>query len=365
MQHITTALNNKARKAATLIATVAAFVLVTAGIATAASAINTMTQAETRGDLLGTDSLEMSAATHNEDRNVMLVVDDGNASLYEIDLTNTGEIDTDETPRKITITGGTFDLEGIAWVPGTNNTYGVLDENNGNIYVMEIPVGATTISSANLIKTIPGEFSDSSDNGYGIEGIDTDNNFWYAVHERGHVYRYDNNGTRTGHINLTSHLNDASDIERLANGDFLILSHESQLILHITVQDWDAGTYSLNGSLNNLPLDQAEGLTNVGNHTIHVIGEKANSGSTTYARYTGNIETQVNSVEVGDVNCSGGKSDIADARMVAQISVGTSQQIQGCHNGDINKDGQTNIIDARMIMQCSVGLKNDLCPANG
>ena len=121
---------NHSATACLIFAAIAVTMALAAGAAAAGSALYALTQAESAFDTMGSGGDEWSGATHNPDRNVLLVVDDENIG-YEFALGATGEVDADVPVRVMKLDLGRNDIEGVAWISG--ETYAFLSEGTGDM----------------------------------------------------------------------------------------------------------------------------------------------------------------------------------------------------------------------------------------
>lgn len=347
------------RRITVVVAAILSVLMFSTGIASAGtmSGLPDMATYVSAQNRLGTDGDEFSGAAYNASRDVIVVVDDGGLA-YEFDVEGNGSIDFGTPARRITInTGG--DPEGVAWISDDN--YAIVHEDSGIVAIVTIDASTTNIGPGDVLDTFSVVPSNYVDNNMGPEGLDTDGTHWYVPTEfPAKLTRFTIDGEWAGEIQLSTDLSDASGVAVAPNGTLLVLSHESRTVLHLDV-DWTNENYDILGSLDISGFTQAEGITVVGSNVLHVFGE--DKGGWTYAQYNGPISIITSDVE-GDVDCTG-NYDILDARMVAQVHIGTAQTSEECGNGDVNGDGDIDLVDARLIAQCSIGMTNEFCEDGG
>lgn len=323
--------------------------------ATAAVAIESLSEVETSYDDMNSTASEFSGATYNADRNVLLVVDD-EVNAYEFDLNPDGSIDHSEDVRILTLSlGGTADWEGVAWISGER--YAFLSEGTGTAYIIDVPTSSNTIDSNDIVQqiTVGGPQGNT-----GTEGIaiGSDGSMYVTDEFPASVTKYTSSGGFVAQLMLPA-IGDASGVVAAEDDSLIVISHESSKALHIDVTWGPSGsTYDLISEINLNNFSQLEGVAIIGNDQLHFFGE--DKGGQTYSRQVGTI-VAAPTYELMDVNCSG-TSDVVDALLITQIEVGTSEPIVGCGSGDTNNDGQTNVVDALMITQCEVGIANVGCP---
>lgn len=90
------------------------------------------------------------------------------------------------------------------------------------------------------------------------------------------------------------------------------------------------------------------------------------------AELSGNaVDAKIGPLQSGDVTCNA-SVDVTDAMVIAQFDAGTREATTTCpvadpttqlneRVADFNGDGKSDVIDALLIAQCSVGLTNPFC----
>ena len=324
--------------------------------ATTSSPLPTLTEVNEASDGMGSPAVETSAATYNADRNVLFTLDDEH-NAYEFQLTADGFIDNSSIPRVIELELGTDDFEGVAWISG--ETYAFLSEGSGEVIIATVPA-SDTITTQNIERSFP-VISGTWGN-LGPEGLATDGDAFYVVREKpATLSKFNFDGSFVGAVSLTN-IDDASGVAVLADGTYLVTSHESRLVAHYVV-DWDAESVTLLDERAADDFTQLEGIAVVGNTDVHLVGE-----DNTRKGYPGQTYSHLNGLltqpafAISDVDCSG-SIDLGDALLVAKLDVGALAPIDGCGSGDHDGDGFVNLGDAVLIAQCSVGVPNAGCPA--
>ena len=344
------------RFSAVLGALVAVLVL-SAGVAIAGSELESLTEINSSNSDLGSGAIEWSGATYNPVRNVLLTVDD-ETNAYEFAIGADGTIDDTVEPRVLTLDMGRVDFEGVAWMTG--DTYGFLSEGSGEVIVATVHPDNTQISQNDIIRAFPviaGTWGNLGPEGLAYDGT----NFYVTREMPATLTKFDNNGQFVASVDL-NHLADASAVAVLADGTYLVASHESRKVAHYDI-DWDIESPTLLASRDASTFSQLEGIAVAGTTNVHLFGEdntrKGQPGQT-YSQLQGDLVPPT--YAISDVDCSG-SLDIGDAMIVARIDVGLLQATPGCGTGDHNRDGTVDLIDALMIAQCQVGLYNIGCPA--
>lgn len=333
-------------------AALATLFTVTATAALADSAVDTLVEIDANNGDMNSGANEWSGATYNADRNVLLTIDDENRA-YEFDLNNNGTID-DETPvRQITLNISDSDWEGIAWID--DERYAVLSEGSGTAYVVDIPLGASSINDSNVVSEV---FAGGPDGNTGSEGIDVDDdgNFIITDEMPASISKYSPAGALLGQVMLPQ-LGDATGVVVAEDDSYLVTSHESTRAIHIEV-DWTAETATEIGIINLRYFSQLEGVALNGNSDVYFFGEL--KGGQTYSHQAGTVVTYA-AWHFMDVDCSG-ESDVIDALKISRIEVGLESPNPECGSGDSDADGVLTIIDALLITQCDVGVPNIACP---
>lgn len=246
---------------------------------------------------LGSGTNEFSGITLNEDRNRLLVVDDGRLDaaadfvLHEFDLDCHGS----PTLRRTMQFAPSADIEGVAWMYA--DTYAILSEQNG-IYIVDLPddPSLTSVTAAHVIhqiSTLPAIAADGS----AAEGIafvpgsatgsaDQTNARFYVVQEQpAAVYETTWTGTTLTPTLTLPQLNDASGIYAAADGTLFVTSDLSQTLLQI-----DVGSSYTSAAIiatQALPTFQdASGVTfSYDLSTMYVVSEH-NGGGSSFGRYT-------------------------------------------------------------------------------
>ena len=333
----------------------------TATAARAASSLTELVEVASANDDMGSTAIEWSGATYNPSSNVLLTVDD-EENAYEFALTADGSIDDTATPRIIDLALGSNDFEGVAWIEG--ETYGFLSEGSGEVIVATVPEainGRTTLGTDTIqwrFDVISGSWGN-----LGPEGLATDGTSFYVTREMpATISKFTFDGIFEASVDISSELADASGITVLDDGTFLVISHESRMVAHYSI-DWASETATQLATRDAGTFSQLEGIASAGADHVHLFGEdntrKGNPGQT-YAHLTGELLPPPFE-QVADVNCSGTVT-IADAIRIAQIRTGVADPIPGCGSGDVNNDGRVSVLDAILVSECNVGVHNDACP---
>lgn len=345
-----------------IVSTLATVLALTAGIATASgSQILSLSEIHSANDGMGSDAVEWSGATYNGSSHVLLTLDDEH-NAYEFQLNDDGSIDQDAEVRVIELDLGTYDFEGVAWISGEK--YGFLSEGSGQVIIATMPApsgnGTTTIDTGDIERSFP-VISGIWGN-LGPEGLATDGSAFYVTREMpATLSKFSFAGDFIASVDLSLDLADASGVAVLADGTFLVISHESRLVAHYEI-DWSTETAIQLGQRSADFFTQLEGIAVMGTADVHLFGEdntrKGNPGQT-YSHLVGELVPP--SYSVSDLDCSG-TVNVSDALRIAQIRTGLFTPIEGCGSGDHNGDGVVNITDALFIAQCSVGIPNVGCP---
>ncbi len=119
-----------------LIIAVVTVLALSAGVARAASELESLALADYANDDMNSTAIEWSGATYNAATHSLLTVDD-ERNAYEFALNADGTIDASATPRVIDLAFGRDDFEGVAWISG--QTYGFLSEADGEVVVASVP----------------------------------------------------------------------------------------------------------------------------------------------------------------------------------------------------------------------------------
>lgn len=336
--------------AVTTFATIVALVATTATAALAGSGLSTMTEIASTSGSYGSQATEWSGATYNADTNKIMLVDDENQA-YEVSLLANGAVDQTAAVRVLTITDGTADWEGVAWISGQQ--YAFLSEATGVAYIYEVPATSNLITSNDLVWSFEAGGPDDNTGSEGI-AVGSDGSFYVTDEMPSSVSKYDASGNFVAEI-LVPELADATGVVAAQDNSLVVISHESANALHLDF-DWTGGTYTQLAELDLSAFSQLEGVAMINNDQLHFWGER--NGGKTHAHMTGTIVTS--EFSASDVNCSG-DVNITDAMHISQIEVGTAGPMPGCGNGDTNADGATNVVDALVIAQCQVGIENPHC----
>jgi len=322
---------------------VLATLLATAGIA--AASVNTLESVETAFDTLGTTGDEWSGATYNAQNHSLFVVDDEGFG-FEIPLDADDNTVIRSAAREVRLDIESGDFEGVTWLSG--NTYAMVSEDSGRIYVLEISPSSDYFDQSDAISVIETGISDSGNNG--AEGLATDGEYYYVAKEfPPTLHKFSPDGTWHGAVSVAGHVADVSGVSVAEDGSFVIVSDQSRTVTTIEI-DWDAETALSSSTLGIGTFNKAEGIALIGNHTLYVFGELANQ---TYGHWQGEIVSSGVAVySSGDANCSGTLA-IDDAYLISQVSVQMAQVDAGC-SADANNDGVVNILDAYAVAMCAV-----------
>lgn len=326
-----------------VIVSVIATLFATSGLA--AASVNTLQNVESAFDTLGTTGDEWSGATYNADNHSLFVVDDeGFGFEFPLDATDNTVIRSEAREVRLDIESG--DFEGVTWLSG--NTYGLLSEDSGKIYVIDINSSSSTFKKNDAIVVIETNIVDNSNNG--AEGLTTDGEYYYVAKEfPPALHRFAPDGTWHGAVSLSAHVADISGVDLAIDGSFIVLSDQSRTVTTMEI-DFVNETALASSSLSVSTFDKAEGIALIGNHTLYVFGELSNQ---TYGHWEGEIISAGTPVySSGDANCSGTIA-IDDAYLISQVSVQMAQVDAGC-SADANNDGVVNILDAYAVAQCAV-----------
>ena len=354
----------------TRIAAVASAIIITlalsVGVASAMGELGALAESSSATDGLGSTATEWSGATYNADRHVLLTVDD-ESKAYEFALTADGSINRSVPVRTISLEFGGVrrDFEGLAWMSG--ETYAFLSEESGEAIIATVPApstnGTTTVRSTNIVSTFDASPHSYSTN-LGPEGLALDTAGFYVTNELpARLNKFSLAGTFVGSVDLPA-LADASGVAALADGTYLVISHESRLVARYSI-DWASETATLVESRRADGFTQLEGIAVIGSTDVHLFGENTSAAGRpgqTYAHLVGELVPP--NYSASDVDCSGDVT-IADTMVIAQIQAGNiSPSGRACGGGDVNGDGRVDVIDAMLIAQCQVGITNVSCPAD-
>lgn len=216
---------------------------------------------------------------HKARRNRLMIVDDSDKMIQVEVAGDDDQLEFLGIDRVIDINinvpnDNKFDSEGIAWM--YDDTYALLSEAVGIIFIVELPEGVTQIDNSHVIHTIDTDIREIR--GHGAEGIAFDhssaanadeqvNAVFYVTDEKpAAVYKVEWDGTVSSPIAISG-ITDASGIYMKDAPDgrdyIFIVSDESQTIVEAEINI--GGTF---GSLNLLSswdisdeFDQAEGIT--------------------------------------------------------------------------------------------------------
>lgn len=335
-------------------------VALSAGVAAAASQLGSLTQIHSANDDMDSTAVEWSGATHNADSNVLLTVDDEDKA-FEFQLKADGTIDSASTPRIIDLAFGRTDFEGVAWIDG--ETYAFLSEGSGEVIIATVPAaanGQTRVTNSDVEDTFSAAPTGFTTN-LGPEGIATDGDAFYITKEMpATLTKVELDGTFIASVDLFE-LADATGVAALADGTFLVISHESRVVAHYDI-NWNTEVATQLASRDAAGFTQLEGIAVDGTSDVHLFGEdntrKGNPGQT-YSHLQGALLPP--QYQTADIDCSG-SVDITDALIINRQQVGLTVNVAGCGSGDHNGDGQVDLIDALLIAQCSVGIPNVGCP---
>ena len=332
-------------------------VLATTAPADASSQLGSLHEIDTANDGMNSPAVEWSGATYNADRHVLMTVDDEH-NAYEFPLRDDGTIDPYATPRVLELDMGRSDFEGVAWIAG--DTYAFLSEGDGEVLIVDVPLGADATIGANDVSDFFPVISGNWGN-LGPEGIATDGQAFYVTREMpATLTKFDLAGNYVASVDLHA-LADASGVAVLSDGTFLVISHENRRVAHYDI-DWTSEVAHLLATRDADLFTQLEGIAVMGNGDVYLFGEdNSRKGQTgqTYAHLQGVLVPTV--YATADVNCSG-DADLGDAILVARLDVGLIDALPGCGSGDHNGDGVVDLVDALLIAQCQVGLHNVGCP---
>lgn len=342
----TFAVSANALRGAVIIAAIVAALL--ASIGNASASLNTLDEIESAFDTLGTTGDEWSGATYNADNHSLFVVDDEGYG-FEFQLDDDDNTVIRSTAREVRIDIEAGDLEGVTWIAG--DTYGLLSEDSGRIYVVDIASSTTYVDEDDALAVV--ETTINNANNKGAEGLTTDGDYYYVAKEwPPALHRFEPDGTWQGAVSLISHVADISGVALASDGSFVVLSDQSRTVTTIDI-DWDNATTDAASSLDIGTFDKAEGVAVIGNDTLYVFGELSNQ---TYGHWEGDIVaddgTGGSQFSYGDANCSGTIA-IDDAYIISQISVSLAVAQNGC-SADANNDGVVNILDAYDVARCAV-----------
>lgn len=344
-----------------LITMIATVIMLSSSLASAGSELGSLAEVDHANDDMNSTAVETSGATYNGSNHSLFTVDDEH-NAYEFALNADGTINDEAVPRVIELDMGRDDFEGVAWLSG--QTYAFLSEGSGEVVIANVPRadanGDTTISIDEVISSFP--VIAGSWGNLGPEGLATDGEAFYVTRELpATLTKFDLSGTFVGSVYL-DHLADASGVAALQDGTYLVISHESRVVAHYSI-DWNREEALLLATRTADLFTQLEGIAVMNGTDVYLFGEdntrKGQTGQT-YSHLSGTLIPP--SYSVSDVDCSG-TLDISDAVLIARIGVGISQAIAGCGSGDHNNDGVVGLADALLIAQCSVGIPNSGCPS--
>lgn len=346
---------------ALVVTTILTVVALSAGVASASSELGALNEINSATDDMNSTAVETSGATYNAASHVLLTIDD-EQNAYEFALTADGSIDDAITPRVIDLDLGANDFEGVAWIEGEK--YAFLSEGAGLVIVATVPAaannGTTTIGVDDIERSFP-VISGNWGN-LGPEGLATDGDNFYVTREMpATLSKFDFAGNFVASVDLSLQLADASGVAALADGTYLVISHESRLVAHYEI-DWTTETFTQLATRDADFFTQLEGIAVMGTTDVHLFGEdntRKGLPGQTYSHLSGVLIPPTYSVS--DLDCSGAVN-VGDALRIAQIRTGLITPLAGCGSGDHNNDGVVDLTDAIMIAQCAVGIPNTGCP---
>ena len=231
-----------------------------------------------------TDSIELSAMTFNDDTNRVLMMDNTGVQLiHEFDVAADGTIST--SPRRtIDVSALGTDLEGLAWIDGTE--YAVVDEDTGEIHRFSIADGTADVAIGEDEVTATISTSIVEDGGRGAEGLAYRDGMFYVVDEGPtRLYRFSADGSPQGSVSID--MSDLSGVYAAIDGTFYVLSHEDKRVAHVEVDtNWTTATEISSLTLSGADLQQAEGLAMPSSlSSLYVVGETETLGGNSYGHW--------------------------------------------------------------------------------
>ena len=182
--------------------------------------------------LPGTSLNDYSGLAFNNATNTVFVADNGSNRVLEYNPQTRNLI------RSISTNIGLSDPEDITWM--YNRRFAIVDESTSIIHVVDIPNGATSLNSGNVVYTISTGIATGG--GDGLEGISfvrssrgSGNEQFYVVREHPgppRLYLTEQNGAVTEPFTLTGGITDAAAVHHSAvTGNIFVLSEESTLLV--------------------------------------------------------------------------------------------------------------------------------------
>jgi len=241
------------------------------------------TEVDAQDNDIGSGGIEWSGISYNCDNGTVMIADD-NDILYEYALDAAGNI-VGPPLRTIDVAVGGGDVEGVAWISG--DTYAVLAENVGEVFIVNIPSPITTITATEVLSSFTTGIAEL--NSAGNEGIAYDaasGTFWIVDEKPPTLYNVDQAGTVLATLPLPTNgtygITDSSSVYVTPAGVVYVLSDESQLLVEYDVSSGSAVPVSSQA----LPgFQQAEGVTfSCDLASLYIAGE-IGGGGLSYAHF--------------------------------------------------------------------------------
>jgi len=224
---------------------------------------------------MGTGSSEFSGVALNELENRLVIVDDEDR-MFEFALDAAG-LPITPPLRTIGVLAGAGDLEGIAWVGGSQ--YVLAHEDDGWLTVIDLARVSERVDDEHVVERIDTGIRERDGNG--LEGVaplpPTVGTGWVVVDERPPTIAVLTTGQSPSRSELSlAGISDASDIWIDGQGAFWIVSDESRVVQKLAFDDQGSLTVLSEISLQ-LPdgdFDQAEGIVvSSDGSRLYVVGE--------------------------------------------------------------------------------------------
>ncbi len=219
--------------------------------------------------LSGTSLNDYSGLAFSGTSNTVFVADNGSNRVLEYNP------QTRNLVRSISTNFGLSDPEDITWM--YNRRFAIVDESTSIIHVVDIPNGASSLNSGNVVYTI--DTGIATGGGDGLEGISfvrssqgSGNEEFYVVREHPgppRLFLTEENGAVTEPFTLTGGITDAAAVHHSATtGNIFVLSEESNLLVEYSPSGTVVDSKSIVG------FGQPEGMAfTLDESDLYVVGE--------------------------------------------------------------------------------------------